>query len=232
MKIGISKKDARLFLYVLGILCFIVVYMLVFVPFQEKNEELAAQNASIDAQIDTLQVLAKQQEEYEQRTLELNQKTQELFSDYPADFKEEDGIMYAVDLESTADMTITNITIGEKNLLYTLGATPSSINETEENAADSYLFGSNYIYTFTSSYDGFKEIIEKIQGESSKKNVDSITISFDNNSGLLIGTISMNAFSVMGSEMIYKEPYIPSMPIGSENIFGTMTPPNAGAESE
>ena len=61
--------------------------------------------------------------------------------------------------------------------------------------------------------------------------VDTVTASYDGATGNLIGSMTINMYTVAGTERMYKEPYVPAMFMGTPNIFGTIEMPvNQDAE--
>lgn len=92
-------------------------------------------------------------------------------------------------------------------------------SESQNNLRFLYVMTVNLDYSVT--YDGFKSIIDFIQTNSDKRNVESISLSYDSESGNLLGTMVVNLFELNGTDKQYQAPYIPSMPQGNTNPFGT-----------
>ena len=55
--------------------------------------------------------------------------------------------------------------------------------------------------------------------------VDTVTASYDGTTGNLVGSITINMYTVAGTERVYEKPYVPAMNVGIDNIFGTIEIP-------
>lgn len=284
MDMKISKKDAKLLLYVCGIAILLLSYFLVYQRLNTGNAELEITNTQLKAQEQQLVILQQKQAEYESDIETMQNNIDDIYAQFPADSLEEDAFMYAVDLESQADMTINAVSVGSKNLLFQSGqaATTDSTTGTEdaatavgtqtdadtaqleadaaaingdstagttstdaattvgtttEAAAQSiepsvYLFGTTNSLNYTVSYDGWKDIITYIQNDTNKKNVESLSVSYDSESGLLIGTMDLNVFTISGTDKTYEPPYVPNMTLGVDNIFGTLNNSAQASDTE
>lgn len=247
----ISKRDQKLLLCVGGILLAVAAYFFVFQNMSDKNKRIESENQALEAQVQQLELLDAKKEQYIKDAESLSQKAQEIISQFPAEVREETAIMYAYDMENKADIHVNSMSITPKNLLYTLGlgqtnnttdgitagGTTTTGTTTGGTAADGtttdgtasseaqnnlrflYVMTVNLDYSVT--YDGFKSIIDFIQTNSDKRNVESISLSYDSESGNLLGTMVVNLFELNGTDKQYQAPYIPSMPQGNTNPFGT-----------
>lgn len=263
----ISKRDQKLLLCAGGILLAVAAYFFVFRNMSEKNSKIESENQTLEAQVQQLELLDAKKEQYIEDAESLNQKAQEIISQFPAEIREETAIMYAYDMENKADIHINSMSITPKNLLYTLGiglagantadgtaangttadgtaangtptdGTAANGTTTDGTAADGttadgtassevqssvkYLYVMTVNLDYSVTYDGFKSIIDFIQTNADKRNVENISLSYDSESGNLLGTMVVNLFELSGTDKQYQAPYIPSMPQGNTNPFGT-----------
>lgn len=235
---SISKKDLKLLLYVGGILAIVLVYFNIFSPTLENNKILVQENIELQAQVERLEELDKNKEVYLEETADMRSEIAEIYSIFPADIKEETTIMYANMLEGISDLEVSAIGISSRNQLYAMleGNTQAGTADTtdagtvaetagqhagEPRAA---LYDRQVTYTFTVSYEGFKKVVRRIQEETEKRNVENVTLSFDSSTGRLVGSMLVNMYAMDGSEIekVYVEPEVPPMPLGTDNIFGTI----------
>lgn len=236
MTTTISARDKKLLLYVAGIGVLLLVFFLVFRPTREKTQTLKDENIQLANQVAELTALDQNKEEYQAQTASMNEEIVDNLKHFPVAVKEEDSIMYAVELESHNDMVINSIAISPEELLYTssIPSTSPAVKEAPEGVTDVALnlYNTNSVYSFTSSYEGFKENLAIIMKDTDKKNVNALSLAYDAESGMLIGTMSVNAFAVDGTGAAYEEPKIPDMKIGVNNVFGTAEPipSNSGSE--
>lgn len=213
----ITKKEKKTLLYAAGILSIVLAYVLVVSPGKEKRTELKNEGEVLEVELEEAKQHAKMQEYYEQETVTMQAQIDEVLSEFPADIKEETAIMYADMLENKADIYIPGISIGADNLLYTLGQ-----NAGETVSGGVSLYGTQIVYSFTVPYDDMKKVIRTICEDEEQRNIETITLSYESGSGELVGSMTINMYYVTGTDKAYAAPAVPSMSIGTDNIFGTV----------
>lgn len=220
----ITNKDKKTLFYAAGILSVVVVYFMNAVPAAEEREALKASNEALEAELVQLRSYAEQRDYYEKETKTMQAEIDKVLSEFPAGITEETTIMYADMLETETDMHVPNISIGNSNMIYTLQG-----GEGDANAVSMY--ATPVVYTFTVSYDDMKEAIGIIQNDEDKRNVETITLSYESGSGMLVGNMTVNMYAVPREGEQYKAPEVPPMSLGTDNIFGTVTTGGSDEES-
>lgn len=234
---SISKKDLKLLLYVGGILAIVLVYFNIFSPTLKNNKILVQENIELQAQVERLEELDKNKEVYLEETADMRSEIAEIYSIFPADIKEETTIMYADMLEGISDLEVSSIGISSRNQLYVMAGRNAqadtvdttdagTLAETGQNAGEprAALYDRQVTYAFTVSYEDFKKTVQRIQEDKEKRNVENVTLSFDPSTGRLVGSMLVNMYAIDGTEIekVYMEPEVPPMPLGTDNIFGTI----------
>ncbi|MFT3983976.1 MAG: hypothetical protein QM697_08710 [Lachnospiraceae bacterium] len=102
MDMTISKKDRALLIALAGILTAAATYWFVYTGFTDMTAALESKNAALKTRVDTLQELVNQQEELAESTLADTQEAQLIMGRFPAEVREEDLIMLAVNLQNYA----------------------------------------------------------------------------------------------------------------------------------
>lgn len=213
----ITQREKKVLLYAAGILSIVFAYVLVVAPGKAKRAELKSEGAALAAELEQAEQHADMQEYYEQETVTMQTRIDEVLAEFPADIKEETAIMYADMLENKWDIYIPGISIGANNLLYTLG---QDSGETANSGVS--LYGTQIAYSFTVPYDDMKQVIRTIQEDEEQRNIETITLSYEAGSGELVGSMTVNMYSVVGTDKMYETPSVPSMSLGTDNIFGTV----------
>lgn len=215
----ITKREKKMLLYAAGILSVVLAYVLVVSPGREKRAELKSEGTALAAELEQAEQHAKMQEYYEQETAAMQTQIDAVLAEFPADIKEETAIMYADMLEGKSEIHIPGISIGAGNLLYTLG------QDSGENVKEGIsLYGTQIAYSFTVPYGDMKQVIRTICEDEEPRNVETITLSYEAGSGELAGSMTVNMYSVTGTDKPYVAPDVPAMSLGTENIFGTVEP--------
>lgn len=87
------------------------------------------------------------------------------------------------------------------------------------------LFVSKVTVNFKSTYQQLKEIINDIQNSKNRNTLQSMEVSYDTQTGNLAGSVEMGMYSLTGLNKVYEGPNVPSITIGTDNIFGTVEVP-------
>lgn len=133
MNMTLSKKDIGLLLGLFGVIIAVLVYYYGYLPYTEKTRTLENENKTLETRVDLLQALANQRDDLVASTKESEQKTLEILERFPADVREEDIIMLAVQLQNDAPYEyITGVQIGLPVEVYTV---PDIYAQVESQAA-------------------------------------------------------------------------------------------------
>lgn len=81
------------------------------------------------------------------------------------------------------------------------------------------------------SYDGLKRSVKNFVAQTNRMAIEGITVAYDDTTGLLIGSTTLNMYCVPGQEgKEYVQPDFSSVLLGSDNIFGTIIVNREAAE--
>lgn len=221
-----SKKDVWLLIGLLGILAAVCSYCLIYQPVTKKADDLEQENQKLQAEITDLKIKMNNRDSYLTDTESMRQKIEEIYRQFPADVREEDGILLAVNEELASSMMISSITIGEREPVIL----PDAAEDREEEHSDGKeedgsftLMKRNVAFHYLVSYEGLKKGIRNIVTQDNRMSIESLTASYDEATGLLTGLISVDMYCVPGqSGKQYLPPDFPSAAPGTDNIFGSI----------
>lgn len=271
---SISTRDKKILLMFSGVAVFVAGYFFGYKPQMSKAEEIETASVPLETRLNELLEMAKNKEFYVEETSRYNQEVSDYVAQFPADVKEEDGILLARDMENALDMEVSNIGISTRNFIASLdGSTEEEIGElvdqtlsekaneqTQEqideiegtdtkakealadateaavsDAADltdlTVLFRRLDTLQFNGTYDSLKDAVDYLASCSGRMTLDSVDASFDASTGNLIGTITVNMFSMTGTGSIYTEPDAGSVALGRKDLFGTIDAAKASADA-
>ncbi len=100
-------------------------------------------------------------------------------------------------------------------------ATDGSSSTTSSTVTGYQLYDVSTVMAFTSEYHGLKAMLGEVIGSSEKKTISTLNISFDDSTGKLTGEMLVDSYFLYGLDKPYEAPYIPSVPHGTDNLFGT-----------
>ena len=262
---SISTRDKKILLMFSGIDVFAAGYFFGYRPQMSKAEEIETASVPLETRLNELLEMAKNKEFYVEETSKYNQEVSDYVAQFPADVKEEDGILLARDMENTLDMEVSNIGISTRNFIASLdGSTEEEIGElidqtlsekaneqtqeqideiegtdtkAEEALADAteaavsdaenltdltVLFRRLDTLQFSGTYESLKDAVDYLASRSGRMTLDSVDASFDASTGNLMGTITVNMFSMTGTGSTYTEPDAGSVALGRKDLFGTI----------
>ena len=170
--------------------------------------------------------------------------------------RNEDGteVVQAVTDATTTDSTASNPTLdsinSEDNTSATTDNQTASLEETEGNITEDTTNSdttagqtvtdtatatqlqvmqgtqSSITMNFQATYKEFKKLVDYIANYPDKTVIDSVSVSYDNTTGNLTGSLVLKRFALTGTGKVYEIPMIEDISIGTDNIFGTDTDKN------
>lgn len=209
VQVRIPKKMERILLYLGGVLLVVLVYLFVFQRMQLTNQELETKVSSLRTEEMQLREMKSAQKEHEQATREMSAKIDDILDRFPESNLEEDIVSFAQSLEVQLGVDITALRFSGRNLM-------------QQGENSGYVLYTNPVeYNFLSGYENMKGMVAAITGASSVKNVESIVLSYDSDTGMLNGTMVINEFSLSGNGRIYEPLGSFDVTLGNNNPFAT-----------
>ena len=92
----------------------------------------------------------------------------------------------------------------------------------ETDLASTSLYRNQVTLEFQCTYDSLKRAVKYLAQQSGRMTMDHVNASYDNTTGNLSGSMTVNMFSMTGISREYQEPDAGAVPYGTDNIFGTI----------
>lgn len=119
MKYTLTKRDVGILVGFIGIVILGLTYYFIYMGYKGKTEELRNANAGLQSRVDVLQSIADQQDQLMADTRKFNEQSESIMKRYPADFRDEDGFMLAVDLQTISPFeSVTSVANSDPISLY------------------------------------------------------------------------------------------------------------------
>lgn len=247
----ITQRDKNLILVMLGIVLVFCSYYFGFRTLKSMQESLEQENTALTGQIRALNEIAMNQEQYLQDTKELKAEMDKVIAQFPVDITSEDIILYTRDLERKTNSYVSSISMPaltsvpvaaelETDVLNQYGditgavAQNAFVNEGKvPDTANMFLSKIESNISYSISYSGLKTMIQDITTDTGRKSIDNVSLVFNENTGDLSGTMTINYFLLSGTGKEYIQPSITGNLRGVESIFGSLkTRVEVGAEDE
>lgn len=227
MTVKVSRRDRLLLTGLFGILAAVCSYFLVFCPVMEKAKALELENERLRAEITDLTIKTESKDSYVADTQSMKQDIDAVYQRFPVDVREEDGILLAVNQELIASMLIDSINISACEHVgpaedYGEEAQHANVSEGSQSVPSS-LMGRNVTMHYLVSYEGLKRSIKNIIAQDNRMSIHSLTVAYDESTGLLSGTTSVDMYCIPGQPgKEYIQPSFSSVLVGTDNIFGSL----------
>lgn len=255
MKLKIGEREKNIILGIIGIAIPLLVYYFVFVRLNEQTDTLVTENQSLAQEVAYLQELMDNKEFYLAETDRMNAEMEEIKAQFPSELHPEDEIYYAYNTENKYDVLATaiNMPVAEAVAVaqpVVAEAQPEVVDDgtgiEEEDtvtqveqaapvasaATTIALYRAPITFNFKLTYTAAKDWIKEILTDrENKKSIDSVSLSYDESTGNLTGSIIVNMFSLTGTDRIYEAPSIQGIGIGTDNLFKSSETLNVGREN-
>ena len=109
----LSVRDKKLIWMGCGLLLFVLVYMYVFIPLQDKTEQMQNKITRLERECRDLEKQSVNMAEYEAKIEEYRTSVKEALEIFPADVKEEDILVYLLDLQEDNEIEIFSTAFNE-----------------------------------------------------------------------------------------------------------------------
>lgn len=131
---NLSMRDKKILLMFLGVLLFAFSFFFIYNPQMKEASEISASNDTLQQRLSELLELAQNKDTYLQDTESMQQEIEKYCKEFPYTVRSEDGIVLAQNMENSLDMSISNVSLGERTFVYSIdgGAASDGIEAPEE----------------------------------------------------------------------------------------------------
>ena len=234
-----SARDKKIVIVLIGFIVLALAYFLVFMKAQEEREVLKVENANLQSQYDDLSLKASQSEMYKTETAKMNEEMEAIYTKFPSYLKIENGIMDVVELENATNSFVSSFTVGEPSAKDVIVENPTAntdastdaqttdnqttdTTQTNNTGVPYQLYDVSTIIEFQSGYAGTKSLINMVVGDSEKKTIDTLNLTYDSGEGKMTGSMLYDTYFLYGLDKPYEAPTIPNINHGTQNVFGTV----------
>lgn len=202
-----------------GVLALVVVYVFVYLDFTQRTEELQKSNDDLRAVVNELEEYNTNMEAYKVEIEEIKAEINSIMDAYPADAREEDAIMLAVELGERNTIDFDAINMEEKESVYAVEpylVTAAAIEGLDE----SLVFTQKHaVYVNQTTYTELKSVIQQIYESDNRIGIDNIVYTKNEEYGVLEGNIDIYFYSLAGTDKEYEAPDIAEYPKGTSDPF-------------
>lgn len=202
-----------------GVLILVVIYVFVYLDFTQRTEELEQSNSELLATVRELEEYNTNMESYKVEIEEIKAEINAILDEYPADAREEDAIMLAVELGERNTIDFDAINMEEKESVYTVEpylVTAAALEGLDE----SLVFTQKHaVYVNETTYQELKSVIRQIYESDNRIGIDNIVYTRNEEYGILEGNIDLYFYSLVGTDKEYELPDIAEYSAGTSDPF-------------
>ena len=89
-------------------------------------------------------------------------------------------------------------------------------------ASEYYLYNYPVTFSFNVSYSGLKKAVQYIEDYGERMTIDDISVAYDDSTGRLTGTMTLNMYTMTGTPKTYLAPALDNIKLGVANLFGSV----------
>ncbi|MBP3622373.1 MAG: hypothetical protein J6J16_11480 [Lachnospiraceae bacterium] len=212
-----TQSNLKLILFLLSVVMIGGVYMYVYKPNSEETATIESDCAALETRLADLKAKEANRAQYEADIVAYNEKVEEIVSYFPATLDQELSVMFIKGVEDAHDgeFLVGSVGLGAPTQFYTLGGNV----DPETGVANGYTcYVSNMPISYQGTYDGIQEFIEYIMNYKYRMNISSVSITYDVENDIAMGSVNLHAYCVSGEGREADEVNV-DVPNGVDNLF-------------
>jgi len=230
---SVSDRDKKI-LYVLAmVIVFYLAYQFGYTKLVEKTDEYTKEYRERNAVYSDLSAKNAKLSVYKADTETYDEEYEEIMASYPAGSSTEELIIYIMKFEEETGLWFSSISLSGESAIYSFGEYSST------NPSDSaYIISSDYVgykapitLTYQCSYNQFKEFLDYLNDYQYRYTIDTVSCSYtdttaaedSDGTGTVTGSMQISQYYVTGSDRTYNDITLPSVRVGTSNIFASDT---------
>lgn len=227
---NITKKDQKLLIILFGLAILLISYYWGNKHFTELKAGVDSANSEKRTEVSILTDYANNQAYYEEMMVDMNEDNDKVKAKFPPTIHSENSIVSAMKLEQESpSLTISNIGIDDTVLVRSTLEERAELSEVRQQAQlmgieSDYvyeLYNTPVTYQFAAGYSDFKKSINSIRKNVDLKSIESVVMTYDNTTSNLLGTLTVNQYTIAGTDRQYSTPEVKGSPVGNANPFST-----------
>jgi len=225
----LSKRDQSMLLILLGLIVVLAAYFGIYSNFMGKAEAAVSENDSLQPRLQELQDYYSNLPVYQAGIEEISADVEKKILGFPPDVRSEDLISYGNELEKKLGVTVSNMSFSPPELVSQFSV-PKDDGGGGTVLVPYAALSTNMSISAEMTYPQMLDFINYIYKKSVHTTLESISVSYNSETGGLTGSAVMTKYFMSDSEYEYKPTDLPNSAQGTNNPFGTVTVKNKTTE--
>lgn len=214
-----NEKNVLIGMVIVAILLIAASYKFFYSASVEEAERVQAEINTRKTRLDELNAKNANRTQYESAIENSTAIIDTVLSIYGPGNSPEKSIMLIVDMCKKTGLSVYNISFEDNRLIY------SSDTVDENGKPEIQIYGTGMALTASGGYTQFKKLHDFINSYPERMNLESFTMGFNGQTGLLDSAMYVNMYSVDDKNHVYVAPVIEEIELGTTNIFRTFEKP-------
>lgn len=219
--LSISEKDKKLLVYVFAFLIIFIAYFVGYQNLSASYETSTKQVTELTKKKKDLTNKNTNKAKYESDTLSLKSESAKLLKTFENGISQPSTLQFINSIESSTGVWIKSITFSEPVAVYTFGQKASS-NPSNTSGTAYVTNNVGYKETINVSYEcnyaEWKNFLGFINNYEKKNTIEAITVSYNEATDAVTGTMTLALYSITGEGRSFEEPKF-DLQTGTDNIF-------------
>ncbi len=225
-------KQVMIYVMIMGVILLLAVYFLIFKSYTDKAQLIQESNVVLSQRVNVLKQYYEKMDSYNNEIVLMQDQIRDWLDEFPADVKEEDIIVLALDTEKNAYVDYSTINIMDREALRTIPAATMQGVGMEELTQDLIFVQRKTSYVNKTDYYNMKKCVASINDSDNRLTISNITYVKNKETGELEGTIEVTFYSAIGTGKEYIPQKLPAYVSGLHDLFGITEIPGESEEIE
>ncbi len=209
LNVTLSDRDKMLIWLVASVAIIICAYYLGYTKLNDDLTKCEAKYKTAAAKLEDLKAKSAKEEDYKKDTVIYGNRFNQIVSGYENGASQDHSILFLRDVEKTTGSWIKSTTFSTTTPIYTFGAIGSSNPETAGTRAytsDMIGYKTTLTLSYEALYSDWKDFVEYLNNYYSKNTIDNISMTYNNGSDIVSGTMTLSSYCITGSNRNFKLP--------------------------
>ena len=219
-----GDKEKKILYVVAAIAIVLLGFFLGYRNINKKTEKVEAEVKELQAKHKNYLAMQASLPKYEKGLKEDVVKYDDVINHYNSGYSQEYALTFVKDVENATGVWLSHTGFAQTEQIYTFGNVASSNPYYPTNngyVTDYKGYKTTLSLTYEASYDDYKVLIDYINNYKFKCSIDSISSSYNADSDIVSGTISLSIYSIMSKDRNFNNVSFPAGMVGTPNIFSS-----------
>ncbi|MCQ2495750.1 MAG: hypothetical protein MJ131_04070 [Lachnospiraceae bacterium] len=209
----VSQKTLEIGLLIVIVLIIFGAYRFGYQSYIEKADKVKAQSRQVEERINVLTDKIAQKPVYEAGIANSQRLISGVFLKYGPRTTSEKNIMTIVDLCKKTGCVISTVNFSDPTPVYSCPDPQLTF------------YKSTMSFSVSAGYTAFKKVMDYINNNPERMNVETMSMTYNYESGLVTTSMVLNIYGVADSNHVYVAPVLDDIPVGTNNVFMNIIAP-------